>query len=154
MSRSFPPQIRIAAAASGTQPLLTVHQLRSLAKKTMKAAHCSQPIELSVAFVDRRQSRIFNRHYRKRNAPTNVLSFTLSSRDLKSAGKRKASGEIVLCAPIIRAEASTLHLPVTRHAKRLFVHGMLHILGYDHAKEGDFRRMQRAEIAILGDWIQ
>lgn len=154
MSRSFSPQIRIAAIASGTEQLLTVHQLRSLARKTMKVAHCSQPIELSVAFVDRRQSQMFNRHYRKRNAPTNVLSFTLSSRDPKSVGKREASGEVMLCAPVIRAEASKLRLPVKRHAKRLFVHGMLHILGYDHAKEGDFRRMQRAEVAVLGDWIQ
>lgn len=154
MSRSFSPQIRIAAVASGAKPLLTVHQLRSLARKTMSVAHCSRPTELSVAFVDRRQSRIFNRHYRKRNAPTNVLSFTLSSRDSKSAGKRKATGEVILCAPVIRAEASRLSLPVKRHAERLFVHGMLHILGYDHAKEGDFRRMQRVEIAVLGDWIQ
>lgn len=154
MSRAFSPQIRIAATASGTQPLLTIRKLRSLARKTINVACCSRPIDLSVAFVDRRQSRMYNRRYRKRNAPTNVLSFSLSSRDPESASNREANGEIILCVPVIRAEASKLGLPVKRHAERLFVHGMLHILGYDHATEGDFRRMQRAEIGVLGDWVQ
>ncbi len=153
MSRLLSSQIHVAATASGAQPLLTIAQLRFLARKTIIAAHCSQPIELSVAFVDRQQSRAFNRHYRKRNTPTNVLSFTLHSHRPENRHNRGRIGEIILCSPVIREEARQQNLPVGRHAKWLFVHGMLHILGYDHAKEGDFHRMQRTEIAVLGDGI-
>lgn len=154
MSRPFSVQTTISVTTAGTQPLLTAVQLRSLARRTLRTIHCSRPIELSVAFVDRRQSQRLNRQYRHRNRPTNVLSFPLSSvTHGKTLRGTVIVGEILLCSPVIREEARRERIPAARHAERLFVHGMLHLLGFHHATEGKFRAMQRAEVAILGDWI-
>lgn len=135
----------------GVQTSLSQQRLLRLTRLVVAAAHARGTIEISVAFVGKKESQKLNRQYRKKNRPTNVLSFPLIH--TKRAGTTWVSGEIVLCPPIIRQEAQTAKVPMTKMMDRLYVHGVLHLLGYDHVRERDFRAMQHLEVNVLGSWI-
>jgi probable rRNA maturation factor len=79
--------------------------------------------ELSIALVSKEKSRKINKQYRKKDKPTNVLSFSLT----------KNSGEIVLCPAVIRTEAKNLGQTYEGWLSFLVIHGMLHLKGYEHS---------------------
>ncbi len=101
------------------------------------AARPGQALTLRV--VGAAEGRALNRAYRRRDYPTNVLSFAYS----------RAQGDIVLCHPVIAREARTQHKPLAAHYAHLVVHGVLHLSGYDHARAAQARRMERREVALL-----
>ena len=99
--------------------------------------------ELAVRIVGASESRRLNAHYRGRDRATNVLSFP-------AAGPvRGALGDLVVCAPVVRAEARGQSKSMRAHWAHLIVHGSLHLIGYDHERPRDARRMERREIAVL-----
>src|SRR3989338_6601601 len=77
---------------------------------------------LSVAYVSEKKSREINRKYRKKNKPTNVLSFAL----------HKNEGELVLCRPLLAREAKKMKKPARAWLGFLVIHGMLHLKGLSH----------------------
>lgn len=79
---------------------------------------------LSIAYVNEEKSREINKKYRKKNKPTNVLSFSL----------RKNEGEIVLCLSVIRKEAEIFSKNFGQYLGFLVIHGMLHLKGLKHGK--------------------
>jgi rRNA maturation RNase YbeY len=85
---------------------------------------------LSLAFVNKTESKIINKKYRGKDKPTNILSFLL----------RKDEGEIVMCPPVIRKEAGGLGKTFSEFLGFLVIHGMLHLKGLEHSS-----RMERAE---------
>ena len=89
---------------------------------------------LSVVFCGEKLSQRLNRTYRKKNKPTNVLSFPLS----------KNEGEIFLNLIRIKKEAKKEGLPLTGYLSYLFIHGLLHLKGHDHGS-----RMEAEEKRIL-----
>ena len=80
---------------------------------------------LSVAFVPEKKSREINKKYRKKDKPTNVLSFSLD----------KNSGEIILCKKVIQKEAKDFDKTYAEFLLFLVIHGMLHLKGIDHGKK-------------------
>lgn len=101
--------------------------------------------ELTVRFVGAREGRALNRRWRGRDCATNVLSFPG-----EAAGDAVAwLGDIVLCVPVILAEARAQHKPANAHYAHLVVHGVLHLLGYDHLRVADAIMMERRETSIL-----
>ena len=98
--------------------------------------------EIVVRIVDEREGRELNRRWREKDAATNVLSFAGSD-----AGE--LVGDIVICAPIVEREASRDGKTSKAHWAHLFVHGLLHLLGYDHDTAEDAASMEAIEIAIL-----
>jgi probable rRNA maturation factor len=98
--------------------------------------------ELGLAVVGAPESRRLNSQYRGRDCATNVLSFP-APRPPPGAPVR-ALGDLVICARVLRAEARAQ--AKTAH---LVVHGTLHLIGYDHERDADARRMERREIAVL-----
>lgn len=78
---------------------------------------------LSIACVDEKTSREINRRYRKKNKPTNILSFPLN----------KNLGEIVLCPSVIKKEAKNFNKTFPQFLGFLVIHGMLHLKGYEHS---------------------
>lgn len=101
--------------------------------------------ELTVRFVGAREGRALNRRWRDRDYATNVLSFPG-----ETAGDAVAwLGDIVLCVPVILAEAREQHKPANAHYAHMVVHGVLHLLGYDHLRAADAALMERREISIL-----
>ncbi|MDR1662401.1 MAG: rRNA maturation RNase YbeY, partial [Azoarcus sp.] len=99
--------------------------------------------EITVRFVDAKESQALNRDYRQKDAPTNVLSFAYER-------EPQLRGDIVVCAPVAGREAAERDKPPKAHYAHLVVHGLLHLLGYDHETgEDDARRMEDRERAIL-----
>jgi probable rRNA maturation factor len=105
--------------------------------------------ELALRVVGAAESRRLNEKFRGRDAPTNVLSFPAPQ--LPAVRSRRALGDLVICAQVLRSEARAQGKTVRAHWAHLVVHGALHLIGYDHERAGDARRMQRREIAVLKD---
>ena len=102
--------------------------------------------DLALRLVDEREGRALNRHYRGKPHPTNVLSFPA---ELPKGVKLPLLGDIVLCAPVIAREAREQRKPLTAHYAHLTVHGVLHLLGFDHDDERDAEAMETIEREIL-----
>ena len=105
--------------------------------------------ELGVCVVGAPESRRLNARFRGLDAPTNVLSFTAGALPHAPAGGARTLGELVICPRVLRAEARAQDKSLKAHWAHLVVHGTLHLLGYDHERAADARRMERREIAVL-----
>jgi probable rRNA maturation factor len=103
--------------------------------------------ELGVSVVGAPESRRLNARYRGRDCPTNVLSFPAPPQP-RGADVRPL-GDLVVCGRLLRAEARAQAKTLRAHWAHLIVHGALHLIGYDHERDADARRMQRREIAVL-----
>ncbi len=93
---------------------------------------------VSLRVVGAREGRLLNRTFRKKDRPTNVLSF--------SYGKE---GDLVLCHPVIAREARAQRKTLAAHYAHLVVHGMLHLRGHDHAKKAQASRMEEEETRLM-----
>lgn len=102
--------------------------------------------EISLVLVDTESGREWNRQYRHRDYPTNVLSFPVA---LPPGVKSDLLGDLILCAPVVAAEASAQGKPLADHYAHLCIHGSLHLLGYDHQDAAEAERMEALETRIL-----
>jgi len=118
---------------------------RPLLRRWIEAALDADAAGVTVVlrFVEEAESRVLNRRHRRKDRPTNVLSFVY---DDEHGAPR---GDIVLCAPVLRSEAVQQGKPFAAHCAHLVVHGMLHLQGYDHEQAAKAARMEAREIAIL-----
>lgn len=85
--------------------------------------------ELVVVFVTAKEIRRLNRLYRRKDYSTDILSF--------EGADEASAGELVLCLPIIRAQSKRTGLSVKGELGYMLVHGVLHLLGYDHMKKAE-----------------
>ena len=105
--------------------------------------------ELGVRMVSCAESRRLNARYRGRNQPTNVLSFPPPAMPAGRHYGARALGDLVICPRVLRGEARAQAKTLQAHWAHLIVHGTLHLIGYDHQRAADARRMERREIAVL-----
>ncbi|UEM20955.1 rRNA maturation RNase YbeY [Skermanella mucosa] len=117
--------------------------------------------EMSLVLADDDMVRTLNRDYRGKDKPTNVLSFALlDDAGLDDAGDADDDlaahpgmpiliGDVILACETVRREASEQGKPVEDHLTHLVIHGVLHLLGYDHETDPDADRMERLETSIL-----
>jgi len=105
-----------------------------------RATVCIRVVGLAV-------SRRLDRTYRGKDRPTNVLSFPASPVESATDG---AIGDIVICAPVVAAEAREQGKSLTEHWAHIVVHGTLHLLGFDHPNSRQARAMEALEVEILG----
>jgi len=104
------------------------------------------PAELSIRIVGSREGRAMNRRYRGRDYATNVLSFPA---ELPPGVGPPLLGDIVISAPVVVREAREQGKSAHDHYAHLAVHGVLHLLGYDHRRERDAMRMETLETRTL-----
>ena len=102
--------------------------------------------ELSIRIVGAREGRALNRRYRGKDYATNVLSFPA---DLPGGVDSPLLGDIVIAAPVVAREARGQDKPLRDHYAHLTVHGVLHLLGYDHQRQREAARMEALETRIL-----
>ena len=116
-------------------------------------------VEISVRLTDDDEVRRLNAHYRGKDRATNVLSFPMIQPDLLDTVTTNTDdgevllGDIVLAHGVCAAEAAERGIAVEAHAAHLLVHGVLHLLGYDHvdATEADkMEAIEREALAALG----
>ena len=103
--------------------------------------------DIAIAIVSDARMRVFNVTYRRKDAPTDVLSFAAPSprRGGGEAGARRALGDIVIAAGVARRQAREAGHGYAVELKILALHGLLHLLGYDHHDPADGGRMARLE---------
>jgi probable rRNA maturation factor len=127
---------------SGWQP--TAADFRCWASAALGRAAAGR--ELAVRLVGRSESRALNARYRGEDHATNVLSFPALPSASAVAGWL---GDLVLCPAIVRVEARAQHKSARAHWAHLVVHGVLHLMGFEHEVPAQARRMERREIASL-----
>lgn len=108
------------------------------------------PFGLSIRLVDAEESRRLNQQYREKDSATNVLAFPAEIPQAVADELRFTPlGDLVLCAPLVRAEAAEQGKDVAAHWAHLVVHGVLHLLGYDHQSASEAAEMEARERMLL-----
>ncbi len=106
--------------------------------------------DLAIRLVDSKEGRSLNRHYRGRDYATNVLSFPAELPEGLPEGVRMPLlGDLVICAPVVAREAREQKKVLNDHYAHLTVHGVLHLLGWDHEDEREAECMEQLEREIL-----
>jgi probable rRNA maturation factor len=105
-------------------------------------AALERPAQITVRIVGAEEGRELNRAYRGKDHATNVLTFDYRREPAVEA-------DLVLCAPVLRAEAAALGIALDAHYAHLVVHGALHAQGYDHEASADAALMERRESAVM-----
>ena len=108
--------------------------------------------EVCVRIVGTEEAARLNRRYRGCCVATNVLSFPCDTSLLPTdEAEANQLGDIVIAAPVVLSEAREQGRQLMGHWAHLFVHGMLHLRGYDHIKDRDAARMEAREVSILSE---
>ena len=102
--------------------------------------------DVCIRIVGSAASRRLNRDYRGKDRPTNVLSFPAAAIERALGG---ALGDLVICAPVVAAEARAQGKAPAAHWAHMVVHGVLHLHGFDHEDARDARVMEGLEVEIL-----
>lgn len=105
--------------------------------------------EISFVLTDDKRMRALNRAYRGKDRPTNVLSFAALEGARPKPGMPWLLGDVVLTSGVIAREAKAQRKSLQHHLSHLAVHGVLHLLGYDHEQDRDAEAMEALEIAAL-----
>ena len=114
---------------------------RHMVKKWIRHALQSDA-EITVRIVDTEEGQTLNREYRKKDYATNVLTFDYTQEPIVSA-------DLVLCAPVVAAEAKEQKKTLQAHYAHLIVHGTLHAQGWDHDLDEDAQVMELRETEIM-----
>lgn len=115
-----------------------------------RVARARKPLAVSVRVVDEVEGRALNLSYRHKDYATNVLSFPS---EWSPPGGQRFIGDLALCAPVVTREAVEQGKALKAHYAHLCIHGVLHLLGFDHESDEEAERMEALEIralAILG----
>jgi probable rRNA maturation factor len=102
-----------------------------------------------IRIVDRDESAALNQQYRDKSEPTNILSFPY---EVPPGIFNDHLGDLVVCASLVRDEASVQNKPVMSHWAHLLIHGVLHLQGLNHIEPKEARQMELKEIALLS-WL-
>jgi probable rRNA maturation factor len=114
--------------------------LRTLAPRMLASV---RPGELSVLVTGDREIRRLNREWRGKDKPTDVLSF-------EQPPHTGLLGDVVISLDTARRQAAEGGRPLSEELARLLAHGLLHLVGHDHLRPAEARRMARAEVELLG----
>lgn len=133
-------------------------EIERAAQAAFTAAAPARPCHYEVAIVltDDTEMRELNRTWRNKDEPTNVLSFPAGEAPADSGalvdgtlGDGGALGDIVIAYETTRTEADETGIALSDHASHLIVHGVLHLLGFDHLDDCDAEKMEELERQVL-----
>jgi probable rRNA maturation factor len=138
------------------QAWLAVPGLEQLARRAATAALMAagsgedqDQIEMTLLFTDDTSMAEINAQWRGQNKPTNVLSFPAPAGMPVPEGEARPLGDIVLAHGVTSREAAEQGKTLHEHTTHLIVHGVLHLLSYDHETDAEAHDMERLETAIL-----
>ena len=123
--------------------------LHAVIKRTLKHEKVEKAY-FSVIFVDEEEIKRINTEYRGKNAVTDVISFALEDNQTFQ-GEERVLGDIYICIPRMMEQAQSFNHSIKRELSFLTVHGLLHLLGYDHMKEEDEKVMFGFQETILNE---
>jgi len=139
-----PVQVSIARSTrhAGVPPL------REFERWAVAALGVRARCVVSLLVVGPARSRSLNLRYRGKDRPTNVLSFPPAVA-VDVEGGRPLLGDLVICPSVLSREAREQGKRLRDHWAHLFVHGLLHLSGFDHESDEDARRMEGREVRVL-----
>jgi probable rRNA maturation factor len=122
------------------------------ARLALRRAEAPVTAVVDITLADDDAQQALNRTWRGKDAPTNVLAFAATDPSLSvPAGAPLLLGDVVLAFETVRREAAEQDKPFADHLRHLVVHGVLHLLGYDHQDAAEAAAMEAREIAILAE---
>ena len=102
--------------------------------------------ELTIRVVDEAEITALNRQYRGKEGATNVLSFPYEAIPGVASD---LLGDVVICAPVVASESVVQNKPLDAHWAHVVIHGVLHLLGYDHHQDDEAHKMEVRETELL-----
>jgi probable rRNA maturation factor len=109
-------------------------------------ADVNEDTEIVVRIVDEAESAELNSTYRHKQGSTNILSFPV---EIPEGIDLNLLGDLVVCAPVLEREAQQQGKTIEHHWAHIIIHGVLHLLGYDHLDDEEAEAMESKEIALL-----
>jgi probable rRNA maturation factor len=119
---------------------------RRWADAALAGAKRRKPAELAIRIVGTHEGRRLNRDYRAKDYATNVLSFPV---ELPPGVSLPLIGDLAICAPVVTREANEQGKRARDHWAHMTVHGVLHLIGYDHLDNAEAEAMEALETRIL-----
>lgn len=125
--------------------------MRSTARRLLRDEGCSEKVEVSILLTDDERIAELNRQYRGIDAPTDVLSFSQVEGEEMPDGDSEhvVLGDVVISVETASRQAAGRGCPTEDEVDLLLVHGLLHLLGYDHAEPDAEQEMFARQEAIL-----
>ena len=128
------------------------HALERLAERALEVEAVPKPAELSILLADDPTVHELNRTYRNTDAPTDVLSFSQLDGEqfMHAEGNAQHLGDVVISLDTAKRQAEEYQQTLQQEVEHLLVHGVLHLLGYDHEVAEDAAAMHLQEDEVLG----
>jgi probable rRNA maturation factor len=129
----------------------SIRGLKALTEKAVEASTLAshRKKEITILFADDATLKTLNKDWRGKNKPTNVLSFPAPQNVKLPRGEIKPLGDIALAYETVLREAEAGKLTLKAHTTHLIVHGVLHLLGFDHIDPAEAEVMEARETKIL-----
>jgi probable rRNA maturation factor len=154
-----PPALRLALVVEDATWAQAVPAAAALARKAARRAMAQAVAdgwqgsdiahEICLVLSDNRRVRRLNRQYRGKDKPTNVLSFAALDAGSPPRDMPWHLGDVVLALGVLRQEARQQKKAIDDHLTHLVIHGVLHLLGYDHEDDAEAEEMEGLEVAAL-----
>jgi probable rRNA maturation factor len=143
--------VQLAGGRRGVPHSRSLNRWAQAAVRDAKTARRDRQMqhELTIRVVGAAESRKLNRTWRGKDKPTNVLSFPALPVLHGQHELAPELGDLAICAPVVAREAREQGKPAQAHWAHMVVHGVLHLLGYDHEVDRDARLMEAREADIL-----
>ena len=122
--------------------------IRQAIRKTFKSVlkKANPDYELSILLTSNNEIKKLNKKYRRINKMTNVLAFPMND---EISENKKLLGDIVISLEAITNEAKKYKISRRKYLCKMIIHGLLHLLGYDHIKDHDFHEMNKIEKEVF-----
>ena len=126
-------------------------KIKRITKIALQHLETDEKTEISLLFTDDKFIRLLNHKYRGIDKSTDVLSFSLQEGSVKMPGSEsdKLLGDIIISLETAQRQADNLNHSMEKELTVLLIHGLLHLTGYDHEKDKDYKIMQEKEGKIL-----
>jgi len=135
---------------NATKTPISKARLEEAIRATNKILKKKKDYRISIAFVSEKRIASYNRRYRKKSVPTDVLSFSgLGKNVFPAPGKGIWAGEIIICPAIAKKNARFAGITMTREIQNLLIHGLLHIFGYEHGTTAKEKKMSALQEKII-----
>jgi probable rRNA maturation factor len=130
---------------------LNQRKIKEIIRRILQYLKVDKEIEISVLFTDDKFIRTLNNKYRGIDKPTDVLSFSLQEGAIKSpeVESDKLLGDIIISVETAQKQADNLNHSMEKELTVLLIHGLLHLTGYDHEEDKDYKIMREKESEIL-----
>ena len=152
--------VQMASSRRGVPHAQSLNRWAQAASARQLSARSANELALTIRVVGAAESRRLNRTWRNKDKPTNVLSFPAAPLSPGVTGEPprfpakgfSELGDLAICAPVVAREAREQGKSLQAHWAHMVVHGVLHLLGYDHETDRDAEVMEARETKILAQF--